>query len=197
MTRVPSGLTPSQSPAGQEACGEEGPPLPSALAGIQGWGQGAGQGISGIMAGWGGPGSGLNRVLPSPPGCGLERGSFPCSHPQGRWWSLSQWERGLGFAPLTPLWSCRPLPGTQDSPGASYHPLHKSTSQWGPGQDGQESRPVLLQVGNQVRAERQAGLKRVPDSGPTCRSPCLFLPRDPTPPSPSVPLPPPELQCEA
>lgn len=119
MTRVPSGLTPAQSPAGQEACGEEGPPLPSALAGIQGWGQGAGQGISGIMAGWGGPGSGLNRVLPSPPGCGLERGSFPCSHPQGRWWSLSQWERGLGSAPLTPLWSCRPLPGTQDSPGAS------------------------------------------------------------------------------
>ena len=93
------------------------------------------------------------------------------------------------------------LPPTARHPGQSwsliYHPLHKSTSQWGPGQDGQESRPVLLQVGNQVRAERQAGLKRVPDSGPTCRSPCLFLPRDPTPPSPSVPLPPPELQCEA
>ena len=67
------------------------------------------------------------------------------------------------------------LPPTARHPGQSwsliYHPLHKSTSQWGPGQDGQESRPVLLQVGNKVRAERQAGLKRVPDSGPTCRSP--------------------------
>ena len=76
------------------------------------------------MAGWGGPGWGLNWVLPRPPVCGLERGSFPCPrsqgpHPQGPWCSLSQWGRGLGSAPLTPLWSCRPLPSTQDSPGAS------------------------------------------------------------------------------
>ena len=61
------------------------------------------------------------------------------------------------------------LPPTARHPGQSwgltYHPLHKSTSQGGPRQDGWESWPVLLQVGNQVRAEWQAGLKRVPDSG--------------------------------
>ena len=139
------------------------------------------------LAGWGGPGSGLNQVLLSLPWCGLERGRFPCPrfqgpHPQGPWCTLCQWGRGLGSAPLTPLWSCRPLPGTQDSPGASpTTPCTRALPRGGPRQDGWVSWPVLLQVGNQVRAEWQAGLKRVPDSGSPGHSACLFLPRDSTP----------------
>lgn len=87
------------------------------------------------------------------------------------------------------------LPPTAWHPGQSWglthHPLHKSTSRGGPRQGGWESQPVLLQVGNQVRAEWQAGLKHVPDSGSTGHSPCLLLPRVSTPPQPPpIPLPP-------
>lgn len=60
---------------------------------------------------------------------------------------------------------------------------------------GEPARPSV--GGEPGQSGRQAGLKHVPGSGPTCHSPCLLLPRDSTPRSPQVPLPTLQLQCEA
>ena len=150
--------------------------------------------MPGIMAGWGGPGSGLNRVLPSPPACGLERGSFPCPRSQGPWCRLSQWGRELGSAPPPAYGPASHCLASGTVLGPHPPPLAQEHFPGGPRQGGWESQPVLLQVGNQVKAEWQAGLKHVPDSGSTGHSPCLLRPRVSTPPPPPpIPLLPPKL----